>query len=45
MNMQPVTGKLCFVFCIQCTEQTAIGDGAEGFRNSFAYREAPVFDR
>ena len=34
MNLQPVTGKFCFVFCIQCAQQTAIGLGAEVYRNS-----------
>lgn len=34
MNLQPVTGKFCFVFCCKCGEQTAIGDGADQFRRS-----------
>lgn len=34
MRLQLVTGRLCFVFCADCGQQTAIGDGASQFRNS-----------
>ena len=29
-----VTGKICFVNCLQCGDRTAIGDGAEVYRKS-----------
>jgi hypothetical protein len=34
MKLELVTGRLCWVNCYDCGQQTAIGDGADQFQHS-----------